>query len=88
MNKEKLIEILRKASTAHGDYEINILNGIYDNNWPVWYAAYIVGAFGIEVIKPAKLTKLLEEAHKAHQKQNPGTDWSTFYADYIINAVA
>jgi len=74
MNKEKLIEILRKAGTAHGDYETNILNGVYDDNWPAWYAAYVVGALGIEVIKPAKLTKLLEEAHKAHQKQNPGAD--------------
>jgi len=85
MDKEKLIEILRKASSAHGDYEINILNGVYDNNWPVWYAAYVVGALGMEAIKPAKLTQLLIEAHEAHQKQNPDANWPTFYADHIIN---
>jgi len=85
MHKEKLIEALREAGSAHGDYETNILNGVYDDNWPVWYAAYVVGALGIEVIKPAKLTRLLALAHKAHQEQNPGVDWPTFYADYIIN---
>jgi len=85
MKKEKLIEILRKASTAHGDYEVNILNGVYDDNWPAWYAAYVVGVLGIEIIKPAKLTRLFLEAHSAHQEQNPKVDWPTFYADYIIN---
>ena len=85
MNKEKLIEILRQASTAHGDYETNILNGVYDDNWPVWYAAYVVGALGIEVIRPAKLTRLLALAHKAHQQEDSKADWPTFYADYIIN---
>lgn len=86
INRKKLIETLREASAAHGDYETNILNGVYDDNWPSWYAAYVVGAFGMEIIKPAKLTKLLIEAHKMHQKQNPGIDWVIFYADYIINS--
>jgi len=85
MNKEKLIETLRRAGSVHGDYETNILNGAYDNNWPVWYAAYVVGVLGMEAIKPAKLTKLLIEAYEKHQKQNLDADWPTFYADYIIN---
>lgn len=85
MDKETLIETLRKASPAHGDYEVSILNGAYDDNWPAWYAAYVVGALGMETIKPAKLTRLLTLAHKAHQEQNPKAPWPTFYADYIIN---
>lgn len=85
MNKEKLIKVLRDASSAHGDYETGILNGVYDENWSAWYAAFVVGAVGMETIRPAELTKLLADAHRAHQEQGPDADWPTFYADYIIN---
>ncbi|PIP86469.1 hypothetical protein COV42_00865 [Candidatus Campbellbacteria bacterium CG11_big_fil_rev_8_21_14_0_20_44_21] len=85
ISKEKLTKILHHAGSAHGDYEINILNGVYDDDWPAWYAAYIVGALGTEAIKPAKLTRLLMAADDAHKKQNRNIDWTTFYAGYIID---
>jgi len=88
MNKENLIEVLRKAGMAHGDYEVNILKGVYDDNWPLWYAAYVVGALGMETIRPSVLTTLLAEADKAHQKQDPRADWAVFYANYITDTLA
>jgi hypothetical protein len=34
--------LLTEAETAHGIYEMTELNGVYDQGWPGWYAAYAV----------------------------------------------
>jgi hypothetical protein len=34
--------LLGKAEEAHGTYEKTELNGVYDQQWPQWYAAYAV----------------------------------------------
>jgi hypothetical protein len=31
-----------ETGAAHGVYEEGELNGVYDQNWPAWYAAYLV----------------------------------------------
>lgn len=40
LNAEKLAELLREAERAHGEYEREI--GTRDDDWPSWYADYIV----------------------------------------------
>lgn len=37
-----LASAFRRAEIAHGEYEKNILKGKRDENWPEWYAAYMV----------------------------------------------
>ncbi len=39
---EAVTALLSKAETAHGVFETNELNGVYDENWAEWYAAYAV----------------------------------------------
>jgi hypothetical protein len=34
--------LLERAESAHGDYERTELNGVYDEQWPAWYATYAV----------------------------------------------
>lgn len=34
--------LLAEASAAHAEYEKTVLNGVYDEQWPRWYAAYAV----------------------------------------------
>ena len=36
--------LLRGAADAHGVYERDLLDGLYDEDWPAWYAAHIVSA--------------------------------------------
>ena len=38
----ELANTLRRAAAAHGEHEKRT-GGAYDENWPDWYAAYIVG---------------------------------------------
>ena len=37
-----LASAFRRAEAAHGEHEKNVLGGQRDENWPEWYAAYMV----------------------------------------------
>ena len=39
---ERINSLLEEAKTAHGDYERDVLNGVYDQDWPRWYAEFMV----------------------------------------------
>ena len=40
LTKEDLEKLLREAEKAHGEYEQKL--GQRDDNWPSWYAEFIV----------------------------------------------
>lgn len=40
---EALEELLAETEAAHGAYESAELHGVYDEQWPRWYAEYAVG---------------------------------------------
>jgi hypothetical protein len=40
LTQERLAELLREAERAHGEYERQL--GHRDDDWPTWYAGYIV----------------------------------------------
>lgn len=39
---EAITALLARAEAAHAVYERTELNGVYDQDWPRWYAAYAV----------------------------------------------
>jgi hypothetical protein len=39
---DALSALLVETEQAHGKYEAAELNGVYDQEWPRWYAAYAV----------------------------------------------
>ncbi len=41
---EELAELLREAERAHGEYEREV--GQRDEDWPSWYARYILERLG------------------------------------------
>lgn len=41
---EELTGLLREAEQAHGLYETEELGGKRDEDWPAWYAKFIVTA--------------------------------------------
>lgn len=41
ITQELLARLLREAEEAHGKYETQL--GHRDDDWPAWYAVYIVG---------------------------------------------
>jgi hypothetical protein len=44
LTKEELAGLLREAEAAHGKYEQEELGGVRDEEWPAWYAEFIVKA--------------------------------------------
>lgn len=42
---EVILDALNKASTAHGIHEAEVLGGVYDEQWPEWYAEHMLATF-------------------------------------------
>jgi hypothetical protein len=36
-----LLDLLKRAAEAHGIHETNDLGGVYDKQWPQWYAQHM-----------------------------------------------
>lgn len=43
-----LERMLRETAAAHGRYEDEQLGGVYDTDWPAWYAAHLAGTLARE----------------------------------------
>jgi hypothetical protein len=37
-----IFKLLTEAEQAHAAYETAVLGGVYDQDWPAWYASYAV----------------------------------------------
>ena len=71
----ELVQALRAAGTAHHDYETHLLQGMRDEQWPGWYAAYVLGRLG-DFTTPTTLAIWLSDA--------PGSeDWAESTATYV-----
>ena len=42
--KDFLRELLIRTAAAHGEHERDDLGGVYDEDWPRWYAAFMADA--------------------------------------------
>lgn len=41
---EVLEDLLRQTAAVHGSYERERLGGVYDEEWPSWYASFLARA--------------------------------------------
>lgn len=74
-----LRDSLAAAGRAHHDYEQVVLNGVRDELWPGFYAAYVLGRLG-DFLSASRLSQLLEEAPSSG-------DWSENAARYVVTAL-
>ena len=78
--------LLEEAERAHGAYEATELNGVYDDAWPDWYAAYAV-AHGIgdlvgRDVTASQLATLLASSYAEYERAEPqpGEAWALWAA--------
>lgn len=73
----ELAAALKAAGSAHHEYEQTVLNGVFDEQWPMFYAAFVLGRVG-DFTKPSTLTSWLKESP---------TDgvWADLAARHVIN---
>ena len=83
-------DLLLRAERAHGAYEATELNGVYDAEWPRWYAAWAVQNGINDVLsRPVdadELAGLLASAWDELQRTDPKpTDtWSAYAARRLV----
>ena len=81
--------LLAEAGSAHGGYEAAKLGGVYDEQWPVWYARYLVahgiGAFLGRTVTVEEVATLLSDCDAAYKRENPATGWPDFYAQRLVH---
>jgi hypothetical protein len=71
-----LAQTLADAGSAHHDYETVVLNGVRDELWPGFYAAFVLGRLGA-FTTASRLSRLLEEVTA------PG-NWSVAAAEHVL----
>jgi hypothetical protein len=82
-----IANLLSQAGSAHHHYEQTILKGVYDQEWPAWYADYVI-AHGLGELLPApvaaeQLSRFLAENYKRYKQENSKLGWAEYTAQYI-----
>lgn len=81
--------LLAEAGSAHGAYETTELGGVYDEQWPAWYARYLVEhgveAFLDRTVTVEEMARLLADCDAAYKRENPATSWPEFYARRLLH---
>ena len=88
---EAVKALLTEAEAAHGVYETTELNGVYDQAWPSWYAAYAV-EHGIgdvlgQAVTPDQLAEFLATSFTDFEEIEPSSSegWATYNARRITS---
>ena len=81
--------LLERTEAAHGTYESTELNGVYDQEWPAWYAAWAVEHGIAEPIGHAvttdQLGRFLAETNVEFEQAEPtpSESWQAYTARRI-----
>lgn len=83
---EAITALLVESEAAHGIYETAELDGVYDQDWPRWYAAFAVG-HGIGSLvghdfTTDELAALLSSSHAEFKQTDPAPaePWAAYTA--------
>jgi hypothetical protein len=80
--------LLIQAEHAHGQYERTVLNGVYDQDWAVWYAEYAIDQ-GIEKLinRPfltEQLGQFLSQTYEQYQADRSQQTWAAYTAENLV----
>jgi hypothetical protein len=88
IEQREIATLLDRAQVAHGAYEEGELNGVYDQDWPAWYAAYLVeqGIRGLlgQAITAEQLARLLKQYDEEYRAQQRQEGWPDYYAAQLF----
>jgi hypothetical protein len=88
MEQRELANLLGQTGTAHGAYEERELNGVYDQEWPAWYATYLVehriGDLLGHAITTEQLARLLKQYDEEYRTQPRQNGWPDYYAAQLL----
>jgi hypothetical protein len=88
--EKAVADLLRETEAAHGAYETNVLGGVFDEEWPAWYAIHLLdhglgdhlpGAEGLDV---SNLTAMLARLAADYERGEQTHPWPDVYAQGIV----
>ena len=87
---QRVRALLAEAGNAHHDFEQNELKGVKDEDWPAWYARYLLshglrGLIGHEIGED-ELASLLRACEVAYLRDEVQAAWPDYYAQRIVKA--
>lgn len=95
LTTDVVLDALEQAAAAHGVHEAEELGGVYDQEWPSWYAAHMARtlAEGGHAVGADVLQAALEDAAAAHAEHEAeigakDADWPQWYAARMTPALA
>lgn len=87
---EALSRLLGETGRAHGTYEETELHGVYDQQWPEWYARYAVdhgiGELVGRALTADELARFLSSSNAEFERIEPKP--SETWADYTARRIA
>jgi hypothetical protein len=75
-SKSELAQALSAAASAHHEFEQTALEGVRDDLWAGFYAAFVLGRLG-DVAAASRLAALLEEV-------DAPSNWSENAAEHVL----
>ena len=88
--EQAIAALLRETETAHGAYETTVLGGAFDEEWPAWYAAYLLDHGLAEhlpnsnIVDVGNLAALLARLAVDYERGDQTTPWTDVYAKRIV----
>lgn len=88
IKQHEIANLLDKTLAAHSVHEERELNGVYDQEWPAWYAAYLVehgvgDLLGL-AIAPEQLAGLLKQYDEEYRAEPRSESWPDYYAVQLL----
>ncbi len=82
-----IANLLSQAGSAHHVFEQTILKGVYDQEWPAWYAQYVI-EHGLNDLlgRPVtveQLGRFLAENYELYKRENSKLSWADYTAQQI-----
>jgi hypothetical protein len=90
-NIEGISSLLSQAGMAHHEYEQDILKGVYDRDWAMWYADYALKNGLNKLLNTSftleQLTQLLVQTDQQYEADTSAQSWSDYTAQKIWSLV-
>lgn len=88
LSQTALADLLRRTKSAHHDHQVNDLGGKYNEDWPQWYAEFLIdngiADFLASRPKQANLGAFLKQSYEIFEASGGQGDWSDYIASELL----
>jgi hypothetical protein len=88
--EQEITGLLEKAQSAHHVFEKEELEGEFDEQWPAWYADYLLNNGLAELFATSidldTLAEWLQKISQQHKAENTLQSWAAYSANKLLSA--